>query len=406
MSALSSTSEEVFLLTCLRAYFQTTTASEVTSLLTVDLDWDMVIETAITKNVMPLLYQSLRQVCDSDDCTDGMKSVPQSVMLQLKIMSRMNGQNNLAKTKELVRILALLESVGIEAIAFKGAILAASVYGDIALRQFSDLDLLIRRQDFLQTKSLLIKQGYQSTYPKEIEIDLFHNHLQNSLSYGEPAASIVNGQVKSSLLEVNPNYSIDLHWGIPPRRVFKPEQCEKIRENIYPILLLDQKVKTFSPEATLVIQCLNAAKELANTVMSQPIEQICDIAKVIQVYPNLDWDLVLKIAAELRAQKLCLIGLFMAQSLLEITLPPSIQAELDRQLGNNNFTLSRNHPTLWQLLVNPLMTMDWAPYSIVAIGLHLKRSISPNQNDFQFLLLPRGLFFLYYLIRPIRLLFR
>jgi hypothetical protein len=90
---------------------------------------------------------------------------------------------------------------------------------------------------------------------------------------------------------------------------------------------------------------------------------------------------------------------------LKITLPPSIQAELDRQLGNN-FTLSRNHQALWHILVNPLMTMDWAPYSIVTIGLHLKRSISPNYSDFQFLPLPRGLFFLYYLIRPIRVLFK
>ncbi|MHC5830140.1 MAG: nucleotidyltransferase family protein, partial [Nostoc sp.] len=107
-------------------------------------------------------------------------------MVQLQTLNRMNGLNNIAQTKELLKILALLEYRGIEAIAFKGPILASSVYGNVALRQFNDLDILVRLQDFWQTKAVLVGQGYQSHVPEADEIEKFNHHLQIPLSYRDP----------------------------------------------------------------------------------------------------------------------------------------------------------------------------------------------------------------------------
>jgi hypothetical protein len=57
-------------------------------------------------------------------------------------------RKNLRFTAELIRILNCLESHGIAAIPFKGPTLAESVYGNLALREFSDLDILVRQSDF------------------------------------------------------------------------------------------------------------------------------------------------------------------------------------------------------------------------------------------------------------------
>ncbi len=58
-------------------------------------------------------------------------------------------------------ILSLLENNGIAAIPYKGPALAASVYGDLALRQFADLDIMVRNEDVLRARDVMASLGYQ-----------------------------------------------------------------------------------------------------------------------------------------------------------------------------------------------------------------------------------------------------
>ncbi|MDF5738736.1 MULTISPECIES: nucleotidyltransferase domain-containing protein [unclassified Nostoc] len=401
ISPLPSTPEETVLLTCMRFYFRTTTTCEVTSLLTPYLNWETLVQTAIDHSVMPLFYQSLKAI-------EG-ELIPQSVMVQLQTLNRMNGLNNIAQTKELLKILALLESRGIEAIAFKGPILATSVYGNVALRQFNDLDILVPLQDFWQTKAVLVGQGYQSPTSKEIEIDKFNHHLQIPLSYKDPETTMFNQRFQSSLLHSNPERSIDLHWGIPPRRILNPDRLKRLWENLSQIDLMGKQIKTFSPELTLVIQCLNVAKDSHWNVS---FKQVCDVAQVIQAYPNLNWHLAWQISSELCSQRLFLIGLGISHDLLHIPLPQFVLEKcarsklIDWQILGGNFMNLPNYQKYWLLWVIPLKTLNWSWYSLLIIVRYLQFTISPNQKDREFLHLPNGLFFIYYVIRPIRLLIK
>ena len=72
-------------------------------------------------------------------------------------------------TRELTRISALLENNGVCVIPWKGPILAAAAYGDVALRQFGDLDILVREQDAMRAKDLLLASGYRPLYPQPAE---------------------------------------------------------------------------------------------------------------------------------------------------------------------------------------------------------------------------------------------
>jgi len=49
---------------------------------------------------------------------------------------------------------------GIEVLPLKGPALALALYGDAALRQSNDIDLLIRRDDFSNAEALLLGQGF------------------------------------------------------------------------------------------------------------------------------------------------------------------------------------------------------------------------------------------------------
>jgi hypothetical protein len=392
---ISSTPEFTVLLGCMRFYLGTATAAEMTSQLTADLDWEMLVQTAIDRGVMPLLYESLKKIADPE-------LVPRSVMIQLKTLNRMNGLNNIAQTKELLKILALLESEGIEAIAFKGPILAASAYGNVAMRQFNDLDILVRLQDFWRTKTVLMGQGYQSADSKENEIKHFKDHLQIPLAYRDPETTMFNQRFQPSLLHSNPERSIDLHWGIPPRHILNPDRFKRQWENLSQIELMGKQIKVLSPELTLVIQSLNVAKEFDLHI---PFKQVCDLAQVIQVHPNLNWNIAWEIASELCTQKLFIMGLGITHDFLDIELPPFIleKCNTSKPIDWQIFFMNpRIHQTYLQNWIVRLKTLNWSWYSLLVIG----RYLSPNQDDFDVLSLPSYLFFMYYIIRPVRLLIK
>ncbi len=62
---------------------------------------------------------------------------------------------------ELQRILDIFKSHGITAIPYKGPVLAIQAYGNLAFREFGDLDIFIQKQDFLKVKELLLDNGYK-----------------------------------------------------------------------------------------------------------------------------------------------------------------------------------------------------------------------------------------------------
>ncbi|AFY33784.1 nucleotidyltransferase family protein [Calothrix sp. PCC 7507] len=398
------TPEFTVLLACVRLYLGTTTKSEVSCLLVPDINWTTLLETANKNGVLPVLYQSLKAI--EEDL------IPPGVMVQLQTYNRMNGLHNVSQTKELLKILAQLEKAGIEAIAFKGPILAASVYGNVTLRQFNDLDILVKQEDFWQAKAVLVAQGYQSSGSEANEIVAFNHHFQVSLSHSTPEATMFNQRFQPSLLHSNPERSIDLHWGIPPRRVGKSDQFERLWENLYLIDLMGQPIKIFSPETTLVIQCMNLAKE----PWKRSFKQICDVGQIIRAYPDLNWQSALELSSELHSQRLFLIGLSVTHKLLHVPLPQFMVEMLvrsqptdERLLESNPLQKSYGLQVWWEY-TDQLKTLDksWHGLFITTHYLELifRLMLSPSERDREFLPLPRGLYFLYYIIRPIRVLIK
>jgi Uncharacterised nucleotidyltransferase len=408
---MSSNPDLTVLLACLRFYLHTATASEVTRLLTTDLNWENLVQTAIAKGVMPLLYQSLKALAP--------ELVPTAVMVQLQHLNRMNGLHNFALTKELLELLAQLDTAGIEAIAFKGSVLAASAYGNVALRQFGDLDILVRYRDFWQAKAVLEQEGYQvsNSYTQakitdEIRDQIlpFHLYLQISLSRSTSEAMMFDRLFQPSLLHSNAHSSIDLHWGIPPRRVWNPDRFDRLWDRLNSIELMGQPIKTCAPEVTLLIQCLNVAKE----PWQHSLKQVCDVAQVIQAHPDLDWQSALQLSAELRSQKSFLIGLRMTRDRLDIPLPQFILDRLINSQPTDEKSAKRYHqysgdvPYLWFQYTHQLRTSDRVWDGLFITGIYLQWllviTLSPSPLDREFVALPHNLDFLYYLIRPMRLL--
>src|SRR6516162_3364287 len=121
------------------------------------IDWGKLLALADQHCVRPLLLQSLKAVC--------WDAVPASVQVEHESFCKSNAQKNLLLALELLRLLGRFNENEVPVVAFKGPLLAEAVYGDLSLREFSDLDLLIRVQDLAKAEDILLACGYTAQFP-------------------------------------------------------------------------------------------------------------------------------------------------------------------------------------------------------------------------------------------------
>ncbi|MDQ1390402.1 MAG: hypothetical protein QOF56_3856, partial [Acidobacteriaceae bacterium] len=114
-------------------------------------DWAAVLRLADDHGTSSLVHHSLSRLDDM---------VPSSAMAALRERHERNIRKSLVLARELIRILDCLDALGIKAIPYKGLVLSEVYYGDMALRQFGDIDLFVRRSDVTRIKKAVCQLGY------------------------------------------------------------------------------------------------------------------------------------------------------------------------------------------------------------------------------------------------------
>lgn len=105
----------------------TTSQLRIKAILANDINWDYLIEIALYHKMLPLLCQTLSNICDD--------SIPASVMSQLHEMATHIAMRNMALAQELLRLLELLQNHNIDALTFKGPALTSLLYGNLILSE-------------------------------------------------------------------------------------------------------------------------------------------------------------------------------------------------------------------------------------------------------------------------------
>lgn len=368
-SAQTTRPEIELLLCCARTHIDPTTEERLEVLLQQDIDWTYLIQTSARHGVMPLLYRSLNATCP--------ELVPKPILSQLRNFFHTNAQHNLLLTQELLRLLNLFQEHEIPAIPFKGPVLAASVYGNLARRQFGDLDILVHERDYQQAKELLLSQGYRMLYDSEHEA----NCLQAQLWHTEQ------------------QLSVDLHYGIPPKQL-QLEQ-EALWECLASLSLAGTTIQVFSPEAHLLVLCVDGYKEYWHK-----LSRICDLAAMIG-NQELDWERLRELARKLKLERILSLGLLLTSELLEAPLPEKIWSRVEANSAIRGLAarlqkdlFSEENPqsppfSLWTIALYHLYLSECQPD-------RLRYWLTPNTSDRAFLSLPASLSFFYYLLRPIR----
>jgi Uncharacterised nucleotidyltransferase len=391
-SSVATSPEIEILLGCASTRIESETADRIKALVQENIDWAKLTQMAQQHRLTPLLYSNLNAICP--------KAVPKPILNQLLVNFRTNTRRSLLLSAELVRLLNLFEAQGIPALPFKGPVLAASAYGNLSLRQFSDLDILVRSQDIEKAKALFLSEGYRMKIER-IEVT------------AEQEAAFVRSQsihqfVREAaypFIHDQKGVVTELHWGVMPQYFSFPIDSKALWENIALVSISSSKVPNLSPENTLLMLVGHGTKDCWTQ-----LARICDIAEFIRSHPQLNWTKLIESARIKGGQRMLFLGLMLARNLLGTSLPEEvwqkIQAEkevelLARQVSERLFSPSNTSfqdgsVTRFHLGTRERL-MDKVRYFIKVL-------ITPTTSDW--LLLPLAEFpaFIYYLLRPIRLL--
>jgi Uncharacterised nucleotidyltransferase len=368
------------LLACSRTTIDDKWSLRIQQLVNQDLDWDRILYLAGGHGTVPLLHRHLS--------APGPIGVPEQTLKHLRDEThRIAGRNVLLAT-ELLTITGLLDRNGISSIPYKGPALACQIYGDLRLRGFIDLDLLIRQKDLTAARNLLIKNGYQ---PK-VEMTAAKER------------AFLRSECDETFSRDDGKILIELHWAITPPYFSFPIKTEDLFQRASSVELLGRKVPALAIEDLLLILCVNGTKD-----MWRRLEFICRVSELLQRYPGLDWDETFTRARELRAERMLLLGLFLAQRFLDAPLPSSVfdkiknEKKLDRladEVATVLFVRSAEVLSQFELARFRLRTRERLRDRVVYC---YRRAFAPTYQDLDILSLPRSLEFLYPFFRPFRL---
>src|SRR5438128_8896670 len=113
--------------------------------------WDSVLRLSEHHRILPALHAAVY----------GREDVPASIQTALGARFQTYAMKALRFTAELARVTRAFADSGIEVLAHKGPALAQLLYRDPALRQFGDLDLLVRSGDVARSRLVLRQLGYE-----------------------------------------------------------------------------------------------------------------------------------------------------------------------------------------------------------------------------------------------------
>jgi len=347
-----------------------------------DVDWEYLFQLARRHALIPLLYVNLAR--------EGADSIPVSVLAKLKLHYQENYARNVILSNELCRLIELLKAAGIDAIPYKGPALALFAYGDLGLRRFVDLDVIVKKSDVPRARDLLFTEGYTLSKPLTLAQQDLLLRTQHNLQFERD----------------NRRLLIELHWEVAPHLFASSVQENELWQNLTTMNLNGHAVNTLAAEDLLFSLCVHGSRHLW-----ERLGWICDVAELIARH-ELNWKALRQRAAAADSERMLLLGLYLAQKLLQANLPLDI-----RQRCADDARLEPLAANIIEHLFNGPAHVPATPREIFKYNLRVRKSVAararylvhilrPTDSDVGTHLAPARFTFTYYLARPFRLFFK
>jgi hypothetical protein len=364
------TSEDQLCLLLSRGQLSPEVRSRILQFLATPLQWPLVMERAYSHQVYPLLYRNLRDL--------GLPGVPEAIQTELKGLYLANALRNQFLAEELARLLGLLGGAGIRVVPLKGVTLAQSLFGDVAARVCADIDILVPASEVVQTRRLILANGYSSQFTQEF----FVNHQLHTtadcplVSQKEPLT-----------------YLVEVHWTLLQGSSKDAEAVAELWARARPADFFGVRAWELSPEWQFLYLSFHAAYHKWNTLKwLADIHQLC-------ISTAIDWNQVKENTARYKLDAFAeptlaacalLFGTPVPDNLRSRSFPEDVRLFPDSLAPSESWKVTLFYP---RLLKKRSEKLRWFAQTLFV----------PKMADHRFIGLPPSLNFLYYLLRPLRL---
>ncbi|MFN7925181.1 MAG: nucleotidyltransferase family protein [Bryobacteraceae bacterium] len=316
------------------------------------IDWTRLIRDAADNAVTPLVHRALRDH----------PAIPPEAKAELAEASLANTAWALRLGSQLLATLDVLAAQGITALAYKGPALAVMAYGQPDLRCFSDLDILVRREDIARAQSTLEAAGFRCPLTAADQDYFLRERYHLHFTGGSPPVDL------------------ELHWAITPAYWNFPLDSTRLWKQPHQVTLFGTRLPTLDPELTLLAICAHGAKERWPRLGS-----VCDLAAMIGRY-RLDWDWIGRETARLHRERLVGVGLLLAANLFESPIPPdllrrtqqdpeavSLAAEIEEHILSGDLPRGwRFHRYAWRMWNHAADRRGYARYAAAGLPAKLR----------------------------------
>ena len=344
-----------------------------------EIDWEFLFLLARRHSVVPLVYSQLERSAPD--------LVPSPILARFKQHYVENLARNTVLTAELCRLITKFADSGIDAIPYKGPVLAQFAYGNLALRRFVDLDVIVRKSDVLQAREVLLNEGYTSTKSLTLSQQELLLRTQHNLQFSRDNHRLI----------------VELHWDVAPHLFASSVNTDRLWQELVTIDLNGTTVKTFSASDLLFSLCVHGSRHLW-----ERLAWICDVAELISRH-TIEWTTLLERACAADNERMFLLGPYLAERLLAAPLPdeikqrcasdprlPSLAENVIEHLFNGTTHVPATSREIFRYNLDVRKTIG-------ARARYLLYMLRPTDGDLASHSLPASLNFAYYLTRPFRL---
>jgi hypothetical protein len=347
-------------------------------------DWVAFCDLAVACRATPAVFERLSR---SGSCN----AIPAKELKRLKDAYFANMGKTAVMKQNLAKVMNALQIAGIEALTYKGPILANEAYDDPSVRQFDDLDILVRKRDLLRAKHVIESMGYGEILglPRNIEDSVFRPSKPYILRHHDGS------------------HDIDLSCHILHDYFSFQFPTSALWGHTSTVSLDGHVIRTLPIESLFLFLCLHGAKHL----WSRPA-WVADVAGLlVRKADEMKWERVWHLAKAGDAIRILKLGVGLAEQTYRVPVPAdlrrhliadptvetllqSIQEQRRTRVGlpdNDDLERLATHLALRQRLRSRIRYL-------------ILRGTTPSYNDWRTLRLPTLLYPLYYPFRLLRLL--
>jgi hypothetical protein len=343
-------------------------------------DWDRLLAQANLHAVAPLVHGWLSRL---------RVDLPPEPSLALREAVLANGRHNLLRVAELLDLLDGLTAVGVDALPFKGPVLAQAVYGNLGLRQFGDLDVLVHWSDLPAAVEVLHERGY---------------HLEQPLQHIVAAAREGHRELPAALSLVRPRRAtaVDLQTSLSNRLSFTFDH-DGIWARRTTVRVGGRDVPTMGAEDLIHYLAVHGTQHGWGR-----LGWVVDLGLAIQRL-DADWDALLDRAAERGSRRMVLLGAALGRKVLGVTLPPALELAVDTDAAVAPLVTRAERVLFGPADAALRVVVERYALQLRAWDRHRDRlhhaaraTLGITMNDYAAVELPRALFPLYLAVRPFR----